>query len=200
VQSPGGSGDRVTGATQTRNRQCGECSLCCTVLRVDEIAKLGGTRCQHVRDGGGCGIHAQRPGICRAYECLWLRGKLRDGDRPDRLGAVLDLVPTGGALRLSIRQASPNLFDNSPRLQQIAAEFREHTPVRVTDVSAVLDPDHPFRVLLANGVEQRVEGDTIVTLHGGVEVTTTRMHWPERLARRAALWWRGFQLRRTGSR
>ena len=27
------------------------------MLRVDEIAKLGGTPCQHVRKGGGCGIY-----------------------------------------------------------------------------------------------------------------------------------------------
>jgi len=185
---------------QLPNRQCGECSLCCTVLRVDEIAKLGGTRCQHVRSGAGCGIHARRPGICRAYECMWLRGKLRDADRPDRLGAVLDLVPVGAGVRLSIRQATAGLYDRSPRLQQIAAEFREHTPVRVTDVRAVLNPDHPFRVLLANGEEQHVAGDTVTTFRDGVKVETARMHWPERLARRLAIRWRGFQLRRTGSR
>lgn len=185
---------------QMPDRQCGECSLCCTVLRVDEIAKLGGTPCQHVRSGAGCGIHAHRPGICRAYECMWLQGKFRDEDRPDRLGAVVDLVPVGASVRLSIRQAAPNLFDGSPRLQQIAAEFREHMPVRITDVSAVLNPDHPFRVLLANGEEQRVAGDSVTTLRGGVEVETIRMSWPERVARSVALRWRGFQLRRTGSR
>ena len=182
------------------SRQCGECSLCCTVLRVDEIAKLGGTRCQHVRSGAGCAIHARRPAICRGYECMWLRGKLRDKDRPDRLGAVLDLVPVGGSVRLSIRQATPHVFDQSPRLQQIAAEFREHTAVRVTDVSAVLNPDHPFRVLLANGEEQHVAGDTVTTFRNGVALETTRMHWPERLARKVAIRWREFALRRTGSR
>lgn len=170
------------------------------MLRVDEIAKLGGTPCQHVRSGGGCGIYAHRPAICRAYQCMWLRGQLRDDDRPDRLGAVLDLVPVAGSVRLSIRQAAPNVFDQSPRLQQIAAEFREHTPVRITDVSAVMNPNHPFRVLLADGEEQRVTGDTVTTLRYGEEVASTRMRWPERLARAAALRWRGFQLRRTRSR
>ena len=95
---------------------------------------------------------------------------------------------------------APDLYDRSPRLQQIAAEFREHTPVRVTDVSAVLNPDHPFRVLLANGREQRVAGDTVTTLQSGVEVETTRLRWPERVVRKLALRWRGYQLRRIGSR
>ncbi len=182
------------------DRRCGECSLCCTVLRVDEIAKLGGTTCQHVQSGGGCGIHADRPGICRAYQCMWLRGKFREEDRPDRLQAVLDLVPAGETVRLSIRQAVPGVFDASPRLQEIAAEFREHTAVRVTDVSAVLNPDHPFRVLLPDGVEQRVEGDRVTTLRDGVEVGTTRIAWPQRWIRWGLLRWRGAQLRRIGSR
>jgi len=181
-------------------RECGECSLCCTVLRVDEIAKLGGTTCQHVRAGGGCSIHARRPGICRGYECMWLRGKFRDEDRPDRLQAVLDLVPSGETVRLSIRQATPNVFDASRRLQEIAAEFREQMPVRITDVSAVLDADHPFRVLLPNGEEHRVEGEQVITLRRGEEIETIRISALQRWVRRILLRWRRFQLRRSGSR
>jgi hypothetical protein len=179
------------------------------VLRVDELAKLGGTPCVHVvaagdGDGGGCGIHARRPAICRGYRCLWLSGKLLDEDRPDRLGAVLDLVPTsgggGGALRLSIREGTPGAFERSSRLQEIAALFREQLPVRITDVADVLDPGRPFRVLLANGEEQRVAGDVVTTLRGGAVVSTRRAPWPERWARRASLAWQRQKLRRLGSR
>jgi hypothetical protein len=186
-------------------RSCGECSLCCTVLRVDEIAKLGGTPCIHLLPSddagdGCCGIHDTRPGICRGYRCLWLRGRLGEQDRPDRLGAVLDLVPTGTGLRLSIREAHPGVFDRSKRLQEIAADFREHLPVRITDVHDVLDPDRPFRVLLAAGQEQKVTGDVVTTLQDGVETESRRSPWPERLARRASLAWHGYKLRRLGSR
>jgi hypothetical protein len=181
-------------------RACGPCSLCCTVLRVDEIAKLGGTPCQHLRaDAAGCGIHPRRPGICRAYRCLWLRGKLGDDDRPDRLGAVLDLVETGPVLRLSIRQATPDAYDRSPRLQEIAEEFRAFVPVRITDVDDVLDPDRPFRVLLPGGEEQRIAGEQIRVMRDGIAIETRRAAWPQRLARRIALRWQARKLRRIGS-
>ena len=181
-------------------RSCGPCSLCCTVLRVDEIAKLGGTPCQHIQVGGGCGIHPTRPSICRGYQCLWLKGQLRDEDRPDRLGAVVDLVPVGTGLRLSIRQMSPGAFEASRRLQEIASEFRELMPVRITDVEDVLDPQRPFRVLLAEGEELIVSGESVTRYRDGVEVEARRIAWPERLARRIALRWRAFLLRRIGSR
>ena len=186
--------------SETDLRSCGECSLCCTVLRVDELAKLGGTPCTHLREGGGCGIYSQRPKICRAYRCLWLRGKLREEDRPDRLGAVLDLVSTGEGLRLSIREGTPGAFDRSSRLQEIAAEFRGTIAVRITDVDEVLDPDRPFRVLLAGGEEQWVAGDTITLFRDGVEIETWRASWVQRLARRIVLDWSAWKLRRIGAR
>ena len=185
----------------TPKRSCGECSLCCTVLRVDELAKLGGTPCRHLSsEGHGCGIHAQRPNICRAYECLWLRGKLRDDDRPDKLGAVIDIARTGQSLRLAIREATPGAYDRSPRLQEIAAEFREWMPVRITDVDKALDPDRPFRLLLANGVEQRVAGETITTLRNGLETGRERFPWTQRVSRRITLRWQAWKLRRIGAR
>ena len=109
-----------TAAAPAHQRQCGACSLCCTVLRVDELSKLGGQDCAHQRAEGGCAIHARRPDICRAYHCLWLRGHFEESDRPDRLGAVLDFVNHGGQVMLEVREARAGSFDASPRLQQIA--------------------------------------------------------------------------------
>jgi hypothetical protein len=126
------------------------------VLRVDELRKLGGTPCVHQRAGGGCGIHPQRPGICRAYRCLWLGGGLRDDDRPDALGAVLDVVSRGASVWLEIREAQPGAFERSARLREIAHEYRASMPVRIGDSADVLDPERRFRVLLPNG-EGRVD-------------------------------------------
>jgi hypothetical protein len=74
-------------------RECGECSVCCVVLNVDtpEFQKLPHHRCQHLKTGGGCGIHATRFPVCRAYHCGWryLAG-LPDDWRPDRSGILID--------------------------------------------------------------------------------------------------------------
>lgn len=170
-------------------RGCGECSLCCTVLRVDELAKLGGVDCVHQNASGpGCAIHAQRPGICRAYRCLWLQGGLGDEDRPDRLRAVLDVVASGPDVRLEIREAEPGAFDGSQRLQAIAERHRVSMPVRITDVGAVMDEDRPYRVLLPGGDEHRVEGEWTEVHRAGQLVERRRLSWLERVLRQSMLW------------
>jgi len=165
-------------------RRCGPCSMCCTVLRVDELGKLGGTPCPKLAAAGGCGIHASRPSVCRAYRCAWLEGKFREDDRPDRLGAVVDFAPRGAGSELVIVEREPGCFDASPRLQEIAEAYRPLMIVRITDTRDVGDADRPFRVLLPGGEEQRVEGDRIEVLREGKRAELRRLPWLERQARR----------------
>ena len=43
------------------SRRCGECDLCCRLLRVDDLAKLGGVPCTYLRDpavDGAAGLEA----------------------------------------------------------------------------------------------------------------------------------------------
>jgi hypothetical protein len=171
------------------------------VLRVDELGKLGGTPCPKLRPAGdGCGIYATRPGICRAYRCLWLRGGLDAQDRPDRLGAVLDLATEAGFPFLAIRQAEPGAFERSPRLREIAERFRASMPVRITTARDVLDPSRPYRLLLPGGDEQLVEGERVTLVRGGRALETRRMPWLERGLRRLLLRVQSWRLRRLGAR
>jgi len=178
-----------TGET-AEGRACGACSLCCTVLRVDELGKLAGTPCRHQRVGhpdGGCGIHATRPSICRGYRCLWLKGSLEESDRPDRLGAVLSLASEGLTPTLFVHEREPGVFDASPRLQQIAEHFRAAVPVRIAAAADVLNPDRPQRLLLADGEEHRIEGATTRVYRGGALVETRRLGAIERAFRAVSL-------------
>ena len=189
LEQPGDAGSPET------PRACGPCSLCCTLLRVDELAKLGGTPCVHQLAGAGCAIHPRRPAVCRSYRCLWLQGRLGPGDRPDRLGAVLDLASRGGFPELVVHEAEPGALERSARLREIVGEFRVSMPVRILDARGALDPDHPFRVLLPGGEEQRVAGDRVETWRGGVRVGAARLPWLERVLRRVALAARRLRLR-----
>jgi len=54
------------------SRGCGDCTLCCKVMAVEEIAKPAGQWCRHCRPGRGCGIYDHRPAECRSFNCLWL--------------------------------------------------------------------------------------------------------------------------------
>lgn len=180
------------------SRGCGECTLCCTLLRVDELRKLGGTPCGQLRPAPappGCGIHATRPAICRAYACLWLSGGLEEWDRPDRLGAVLDLATEGGVTRLRVHEVSPGAYESSTRLREIVARYREGMPVRISDVSRAGDPAAPVRELGPAGAELRIEGEWMVRLEDGRERERRRLPWLERGLRRLALAWRARRLR-----
>lgn len=171
------------------------------MLRVDELHKPGGTPCRELlpeyRSGrrrvaggsapGGCGIHATRPGICRAYRCAWLQGRFEEGDRPDRLGALVDFAPRGAQSELRIIEAEPGAFERSARLQELAQVYREILPVRITDVAQVQDPDRPLRVLLAGGEEHRIAGDRSERWRHGVRIEESRLPWPERALRRGLL-------------
>ncbi len=184
-----------------RARACGECSLCCTLLRVDELDKLGGIPCVHQDVGEkGCSIHAERPEICRAYRCLWLSGGLEEGDRPDRLGAVLDVVAEGPVVRLEIRESQPGRVEAFARLASIAEAYRRSMPVRITDVGDVLDPDRSYRLLLPGGEEHRVQGEWTEIRKPGQSVERRRLPWLERRVRRLLLAFRRFRLRTILSR
>ncbi len=194
-------------------RSCGPCSLCCSVLRVDDLEKPAGMNCRHqlgvpagdpdeamIADGsqpspigpvaGGCGIYHDRPSICRAYQCLWRQGGLEDDERPDETGGIVDLETIGIGLRLGIRMRSIEAFDDSPKLQAIAERYRSEMSIRITDSRDVTNPDRPFRVLLPEGLEHRVFGERIEVYQDGVQSDEKILPWAERLGRKIMIWWR----------
>lgn len=79
-------------------RQCGSCTLCCTLIPVEELRKPSGKPCQFQRHGsvgkGGCRIYARRPISCRYWSCRWLfdsaTAELR---RPEKSHYVIDPMP-----------------------------------------------------------------------------------------------------------
>jgi Fe-S-cluster containining protein len=167
------------------------------VLRVDELKKLGGVSCAAL-GARGCTIYERRPHICRAYQCLWLQGKLDEEDRPDRLGAVLDVVFEGGTTLLAIREASPGAFTASARLRVIAERYREAMPVRITGTEDVLASDAPVRTLLPGGEELLARGEVVTRLLGGREIESIRAPWLERSLGRVSLAWQRFRIRGYG--
>ena len=89
---------------RARGRGCGECTACCTIMRVDmspvETAhKPERVKCTH-ECRTGCAIYDKKPDSCTAFMCLWLASQVFDGNmpdrwRPDRVGAVLDVNELG---------------------------------------------------------------------------------------------------------
>jgi Fe-S-cluster containining protein len=70
-------------------RECGSCTVCCTLLSVSEINKSMGQDCVHMGEGC-CKIYETRPHSCKVFDCMWLTGHIQ-GDlrrRPDNLGLM----------------------------------------------------------------------------------------------------------------
>ena len=85
------------GMTLVAGRECGACTVCCTVPTINkpEIQKLSGATCRHCT-GAGCAVYETRPPICRSYYCAWRTVEIFDDSwRPDRSG-VMPYVETEG--------------------------------------------------------------------------------------------------------
>lgn len=80
---------------------CGECTACCRLMAVNEIAKARGAWCPHITENKrACTIYHQRPDSCRDWECGWLSSQHSDiplpaDMRPDRSHVVIARSPTG---------------------------------------------------------------------------------------------------------
>jgi hypothetical protein len=71
-------------------KSCGSCIMCCTALEIPELKKPAGPACPNCILSGGCTIYADRPQVCRDFECLWLTTRnLPPNMRPDRIGTIL---------------------------------------------------------------------------------------------------------------
>lgn len=69
-------------------RNCGSCTLCCTLTRVPELDKAEGTKCRYCEQG--CSIYENRPESCRKFKCVWLADGLPLGLRPDRCNVMFE--------------------------------------------------------------------------------------------------------------
>ncbi len=75
-------------------RQCGSCTLCCTLLPVVDLKKAANVRCQHLSRTKRCKIYDRRPISCRVWNCIWLvNDDADDLARPDRSHYVIDMMP-----------------------------------------------------------------------------------------------------------
>ena len=93
-------------------RRCGDCTLCCTVMGVDDypsMPKLPGVRCPDVCSRG-CRIYLARPKSCREFACIWVQGGLPKEFRPDKIGVVFSTDETGERLLGHIDDRRPTLW------------------------------------------------------------------------------------------
>ena len=106
----------------TVGKSCGDCSLCCKVMGVGELAKAPGRWCVHYVRGGGCGVYADRPPSCRSFHCEWLMSdRLGPEWKPDRARFVLSWEGDKSKLSVVVDPAQPAAWRRQPYYGQIRA-------------------------------------------------------------------------------
>lgn len=95
-------------------KPCGDCTACCTILKVVGVNKPHYTPCQHICQHG-CAIYTTKPMECDSWECAWKSGWV-DGDerrRPDKLGVMFEFRLVGARSFLWVYEVWPNALDDS---------------------------------------------------------------------------------------
>jgi hypothetical protein len=132
-------------------RECGSCSLCCKLLRIDELSKPANRWCRHCRPGNsGCTIYDARPPVCRGFYCEWLlEPKMGDEWRPTR--AKMVVCREGEDTIFNVDPDTPTRWREAPyytqiKTQALAGLHRSsgtyfHTYVRVGERLWLILPD-----------------------------------------------------------
>ncbi|HEY5409666.1 MAG TPA: YkgJ family cysteine cluster protein [Caulobacteraceae bacterium] len=128
-------------------KPCGDCSLCCKILRINVLEKPAGSWCHHFAKGQGCSIHASSPAACRSFQCYWtLSDALGDDWRPDRSKLVI-WSNVEGRLIVDVDPAFPNAWRLQPYYSQLKAWANRDRPapmeilVRIKERMLVLFPE-----------------------------------------------------------
>jgi hypothetical protein len=137
---------------------CDGCTACCHVFVVPELDKPGYAPCRHLtapanpegqpdreeqsaqpEQPAGCGIHADRPRVCRDFVCAYAMGLLGDSvsRRPDRSGLLMQLAPPH---RLQVWEVWAGAFDETDRLTYLVRKALAGGPQGARQTPVALFP------------------------------------------------------------
>lgn len=136
---------------------CGNCTLCCTLMRVAmDPPKPERVACRHCADAG-CAIYVLRPKPCAEFQCLWLGsqdmpGRLSSFMRPDRTGIVLEI---NSAANIIAHCAWPDAWKREPMLTWLkGAAARTTVMLELGGETLLLAPDGTTERLIRVGVDK----------------------------------------------
>lgn len=125
-------------------RSCDRCTLCCKVMRVQELAKPKSTWCPHCAIGKGCTIYETRPEECRGFFCGYRRwSEVGEHWFPADSKMLLSPELDGTRIGIHVDPGSPSAWRKEPYLSEIrkmaAAAFqRGHYVVVIVGHRAIV--------------------------------------------------------------
>jgi hypothetical protein len=141
-------------------RVCGDCSLCCKVMAIEELDKPARSWCRHCAPGQGCRIYDTRPAECRTFSCLWL-SDARFGQhwKPNKSKLVLTASEDGIEIRCD--PAFPDAWRKEPfrsEIQKLAVSGEAHDVtvlVIIGEKMILVTPEREFQLGVV-GEDQRI--------------------------------------------
>ena len=141
-------------------RRCGDCTLCCKVMAIEELAKPAGQWCRHCRPGRCCLIHETRPAECRDFNCLWLIDE-RFGPHWKPSQSKLVVTASEDGLEIRCDPGFPGAWRNAPFYREIktlagAGEAHDVSVLAISGKRMILvtsDRDFDLGVV---GADQRI--------------------------------------------
>jgi hypothetical protein len=157
-------------AVAPAKRECGDCTLCCKVMAIEQLAKPAGSWCPHCNPRRGCLTYATRPAECQTFSCLWLVDNRLDPHwKPSKSRFVLTTSEDGIEIRCD--PGFPDAWRKEPYRSEIrewavSGEAHDVTVVVMTGQKMILvTPDREFDLGVVQPDERivrEIEGTLVV--------------------------------------
>lgn len=96
-------------------RSCGECAMCCKLLKIDDLQKPASQWCVHCSTRQGCDAYETRPRQCRQFFCHFLENaKLGEEWRPSKSRILLMGKDGGHTLLAVVDPTRPDAWKREP--------------------------------------------------------------------------------------
>jgi hypothetical protein len=143
-----------------KQKTCGDCTLCCKVMAIEELAKPISSWCPHCRPGRGCLIYSNRLAECQTFNCLWLVDDQLDQHwKPSKSRLVLTTSEDGIEVRCD--PGFPDAWRKEPfrsEIRQWAISGETHDVTVVVIVGhrmTLVTPDREFDLGIV-GPDERI--------------------------------------------
>jgi len=100
-------------------RDCGQCTLCCKIMEITELAKPSGQWCPNCRVGAGCVIYGQHPPSCKAFRCGYLADAVSEEWRPNRSHLIVTFKNGPDYPCIHVDPGYPDAWRKQPFYSQI---------------------------------------------------------------------------------
>lgn len=144
-------------ADRSKTRECGQCSVCCRICAVPELAKPPHVDCPFIEDG--CTIYGapSRPDLCSSFTCLWLRGCGLPEDRPDLSGVLCthNTIDDGSGRFVFVQELRDGaVLSTGRRLVERLARIAD-VPIVVVNYGSVPPDDRGDRTIVRSELKYR---------------------------------------------